>query len=62
MKHLAFIASCAACIVLGTLLPLTHTHAQTAPPPRMFYELTLLKSEPDQDPFKMERELWKPLP
>ncbi|MGI8961344.1 MAG: hypothetical protein ACR2IV_16590 [Bryobacteraceae bacterium] len=61
MKYLSFIAACALSFVLGTFVPLTHIHAQTSAPARMFYQISFMKTKPGQDAMKMERELWKPI-
>ena len=61
MKRLAVIASCALCFAIGTLVPIRRTHAQDNTSNRTYYVVDYMKSRPGQDPFKMERDLWKPL-
>ena len=61
MNRFRICALSASCFVLGTLLPITFTHAQDSSPNRTYYVIDYMKSKPGQDPFKMERDLWKPL-
>ena|SRR5947209_4414365 len=59
MKHLTAIASSAVCFVLGTLVPIAHTHAQTEPAAKeTFYNISFMKSRPGQNPMAMERDDW----
>ena len=61
MKYLSTIGSCAVCFLLGTLVPLTGTHAQMDGSNATYYNLSFMKSRPGQNPISMERELWKPI-
>jgi hypothetical protein len=61
MKRFATIITCALCFGLGTLVPLRRTHAQDSTSGHTFYVVDYMKSRPGQDPFKIERDLWKPL-
>jgi hypothetical protein len=61
MKRLAMIVTCALCFALGTLIPVNRTHAQESTSGHTYYVVDYMKSRPGQDPFKMERDLWKPL-
>jgi hypothetical protein len=61
MKYLSTIISCAVCFLLGTLVPLTGTHAQGDASSVTYYNLSFMKSRPGQNPMSMERELWKPI-
>src|SRR5438067_70422 len=61
MKHLSIVGSCAVSFLLGTLVPLTRTHAQTDASNATFYNIAFMKSRPGQNPVSMERELWKPI-
>jgi len=62
MKHLGMVTCSTLCFLLGTLVPITRSHAQAPPPPEAtFYNLSFYKSKPGQDPVAMERELWKPV-
>jgi hypothetical protein len=57
MKHLSMIGSCAICFLLGTLVPLTRTHAQTEASNPTFCNISFMKTRPGQNPINMEREL-----
>ena len=61
MKHFGFIAGCALSFVLGTIVPVTKTHAQSSAATQTFYQISFMKTKPGQDALKMERELWKPI-
>src|SRR5690348_18328105 len=61
MKRLAVIATCVLCFTLGTLVPIRGTHAQDSTSGHTVYVVDYMKSRLGQDPFKMERDLWKPL-
>jgi hypothetical protein len=61
MKHFGVIAACALSFVLGTIMPVTKTHAQSSAATQTFYQISFMKTKPGQDAFKMERELWKPI-
>jgi hypothetical protein len=64
MKHLIVIASCAACFILGTLVPLRTTNAQqgaTTPAKTTYYDVSFMKSLPGQDPISLEKEHWTPI-
>jgi hypothetical protein len=61
MKRLTFIAGCALSFLLGTIVPLTKSHAQSSAATQTFYQISFMKTKPGQDALKMERELWKPI-
>lgn len=61
MTRLGYIVSCASAFALGAILPLRDTHAQSNSAPRMYYQISFMKSKPGQDWLKMERDLWKPI-
>ena len=61
MKRFAFAAACVLCFLLGTIVPISHTHAQSSAPAQTFYQISFMKMKPGQDAFKMERDLWKPI-
>lgn len=49
------------CFLLGALVPLNRTHAQTDAPKQIYYMISFMKTKPGQDPIKMEHDLWKPI-
>lgn len=61
MKRLSFIAACALSFLLGTIVPITNTRAQSSLSSPTFYLIGFMKTKPGQDALKMERELWKPI-
>jgi hypothetical protein len=61
MKRATFIAGCALSFLLGTIVPLTKTHAQSSAATQTFYQISFMKAKAGQDALKMERELWKPI-
>lgn len=61
MKRFTFIATSVLCFALGTIVPISHTHAQSSAPARTFYQISFMKMKPGQDALKMERDLWKPI-
>jgi hypothetical protein len=62
MKYLGMVTCSTLCFLLGTMVPITRSHAQAPPPPEAtYYNLSFYKSKPGQDPLAMERELWKPI-
>lgn len=62
MNRVFVAGSCALCFVLGTLVSLPRIHAQeSTATSHTFYVIDYMKSRVGQDPFKMERDLWKPL-
>src|SRR5881397_307815 len=61
MKRLGLIAACALCFALGTIVPLKRTHAQNSSSNQTYYVIDYMKSRLGQDPYKMERDLWKPV-
>jgi hypothetical protein len=61
MKILSLGVLCVFCFVLGTLVPVTHTHAQqNTPQQQTYYVIDYMKTYPGQDSLKMEQTLWKP--
>jgi hypothetical protein len=61
MKRLTLLIAFVVSFVFGMLMPLTHTHAQTNPPKRMYFTVDYMKTKPGKNPEKMEHELWKPV-
>jgi hypothetical protein len=61
MNRVTVAATGIACFVLGAFVPLRHTHAQSNNSNRTYYVVDYMKSRPGQDPYKMERDLWKPI-
>ena len=61
MKLFGSIVACALAFVLGTLMPIRDTQAQTTAPTSTFYQISFHKSRPGQDWRKVEHELWKPV-
>jgi hypothetical protein len=61
MRQITLIGSCAACFLLGTLMPVNRVHAQMDSSNTTFYNVSFMKSKPGQNPISVERELWKPI-
>src|SRR5215469_12871338 len=61
MKRLSTFAACLICFVLGSLVPMTRTHAQSNQNKRMYYAVDYMKTKPSQNPEKIEHEMWKPV-
>ena len=61
MKRLRLFAACLVSFALGTLVPLTHTHAQTNQTKIRYYTVDYMKTKPGQNPERMEHDLWKPV-
>jgi len=58
MRFVTTITGCTACFLLGTLVPLNTTRAQTQPTKTTYYNLSFMKSLPGHDPASIE-EPWK---